>query len=221
MPPPASVFTPSRLESISDNIDLSKNTSISSSIVGDEEDDSTIRTVDELVRRRARSGPDQIIVGYPSLGTQYVEYSMQQLDVFAYRTAKYYQESIPTRQSSQEAPMVVAILGPSNFDYLVTILALTKLGHTVLFLSTRISRQAIESLLDVTRARFLLADHSYLETARSCETEAGSLQVLEIAKKSVFDFPIEVFADTKLDYALDLDIETENRVYIIHSSGRH
>ncbi|GKT51519.1 non-canonical non-ribosomal peptide synthetase FUB8 [Colletotrichum spaethianum] len=182
-------------------------------------DDSTIKTVDELVRRRARAHPDQVIVSYPSSGITYVNYTMRQLDVFAYRVAKLYEQRIPSRLSSDEKPTTVAVLGPSNFDYLVTMLALTKLGHTTLFLSTRISQEAIESLIGVTGAQYLLADKRYLETAEAAKQTLPHLDVFEIAGQSTFDFPIELHADTRLDYGRDLSVETNNLIYIIHSSG--
>ncbi|OHW95844.1 putative male sterility protein [Colletotrichum incanum] len=182
-------------------------------------DDSTIKTVDELVRRRARAHPDQVIVSYPSSGITYVDYTMRQLDVFAYRVAKLYEQRITSRLSSDEKPTTVAVLGPSNFDYLITMLALTKLGHTTLFLSTRISQEAVESLIKVTGAQYLLADKRYLETAEAAKQALPHLDVLEIAGQSAFDFPIEVHADTRLDYGRDLSVETNNLIYIIHSSG--
>jgi acyl-CoA synthetase (AMP-forming)/AMP-acid ligase II len=144
---------------------------------------------------------------------------MQQLDVFAYRAARHYQTFIPTRTSSDFKPTTVAVLGPSNFEYAITMLALTKLGHTVLFLSTRISQLAIESLIETTGATYLLADARFLQTAADVQANMPYVYVEEIARASVFDFPIEVHADTRLDYQLDHNIEANNNIYIIHSSG--
>lgn len=183
-------------------------------------DDAPIQTVDALIRHRARTYPHATIIAYPSSGVDFVDYSMQQLDVFAYRVARHYQAFIPTRTSSHTTPTTVALLGPSNLEYAVTMLALTKLGHTVLFLSTRISQLAIESLIETTGATYLLADARYLQTAADVQTNMTKVFVEEIAKQSIFDFPIEVHADTRLDYQLDHDVEANNNVYIIHSSGR-
>jgi acyl-CoA synthetase (AMP-forming)/AMP-acid ligase II len=180
----------------------------------------TIQTVDALIRHRARTNPHATIVAYPSSGVTFVDYSMQQLDVFAYRTARHYQSWIPTRLSSATKPTTVALLGPSNFDYAVTMLALTKLGHTILFLSTRLSRLAIESLIEATGATFLLADSRYSQLALQAKETIPHLHVADIAGASVYDFPIEIHADTRMDYQLDAAIETFNNVYIIHSSGK-
>ena len=183
-------------------------------------DETLIQTVDALVRHHARRNPHVTIVAYPKSGVDFVDYSMQQLDVFAYRVARHYQTFIPTRNSSAEKPITVALLGPSNFDYLVTMLALTKLGHTILFLSTRISQAAVESLLAATSSTFLLADSRYAQTAKDAQVTLPAVHIKGIARFDTYDFPIEVHADTRLDYQLDHAIEATNNIYIIHSSGR-
>ncbi|USP79408.1 hypothetical protein yc1106_06682 [Curvularia clavata] len=183
------------------------------------QDESTIQTVDALIRHRARQQPNITIVSYPKTGVNFVDYSMQQLDVFAFRVARHYQALIPTRKSSAEKPTTVALLGPSNFDYLVTMLALTKLGHTVLFLSTRISQAAVNSLIETTGAKYLLADSRHARTASEAQNHLPGLNIGEIARSDVYEFPIEVYADTRLDYQLDHSIESMNNIYIIHSSS--
>ena len=184
-------------------------------------EDGPIQTVDAPIRHRARMFPHATIVAYPSSGVEFVDYSMQQLDVFAYRVARHYQTFIPTRKIFDNKPTTVVLLGPSNLEYAITMLALTKLGYTVQFLSTTISQMAIESLIETTGATYLLSYGRYLQAAADVQAENLSICVCvkEIAKQSVFDFPIEVHADTRLDYQLDHDVESSNNVYIIHSSG--
>ncbi|KAH8891568.1 acetyl-CoA synthetase-like protein [Thozetella sp. PMI_491] len=177
-----------------------------------------IQTIDGLLRHRARTCPDSIIVSYPSEGIKYVDYTARQLDVFAYRVARQYQSVLPSRSSSAEQPLVVGLLGPSNFEYTITMLGLIKLGHTILFLSTRISEEAIDSLMQTTGAKFLIADPRYLQTADKVKERSG-IQVLPIASKSSFEFEVDGLGDTRLDSALDPSVETANTVYIIHSSG--
>ena len=182
-------------------------------------DEGPPQTVDALVRNSAQTFTTQTILSYPSSGIQYVDYTMQQLDVFAYRVACHYQNRLPVRLSSKEKPKVIAVLGPSDLEYLVTMLALIKLGHTILFLSTRISQEAVESLMRTTGAETLLIDVRHQDTADGVKTLLPSIHVFEIASRTVFEFPIETHADTRLDRSLDHSIETSNIVYIIHSSG--
>jgi hypothetical protein len=92
------------------------------------------------------------IVFYPSSGIEYVDYTLRDLDVFASRVANKYKSIIPKRAASMEAEIVIGLLRPSNLEYFIRILALTKLGHTVLFLSMRISTIAYTWLLLATAA---------------------------------------------------------------------
>lgn len=182
--------------------------------------DDEIQTIDALLRHRATASPHAIAVSYPRSGIDYVDYTLQQLDVFAYRVARHYQSWIPSRASSSEKPVTVALFGPSNFDYVVSMLALAKLGHTVLFLSTRLSSVAVESLVETTGTAFLLADPRYMATASAVRERKSQLNVAEIAGAEWYDFAIEIYADTRLDYQLDPSIEAKNNIFIIHSSGK-
>lgn len=213
---PASVYVPSPLERVSEP-DLDNKPAPRTRV--DEDDDSSLRTVDGLVRRRALLYPHEHAVSYPSSGTTFVDYTLQQLDVFAWRVAKHYESHLPVRKSSSEKPAVIALLGPSNLEYLITMLALNKMGHTALLLSTRIPQMAIESLLKVTSANTLAVDAKYLEVAGQVQQTLPATQLLEIAGRKVFEFPVDMAGDTQLDSALDPEIETENIAFIIHSSG--
>ncbi|KEZ41750.1 Nrps-like protein [Scedosporium apiospermum] len=183
------------------------------------DDESEIQTVDQLVRSRAHTHADSIVVSYPSSGVEYVDYTMQQLDAFAYRVAVQYATHIPVRSCSQTKPTVVVVMGPSNLDYLVTLLALTKLGHTALLLSTRISQEAVDSLIRTTGAKFFLYDQRYADVAAAAGASMSEFGVLEIAGGAKYNFPVDVYADTALCRHLDPAIEAGHHVFIIHSSG--
>lgn len=177
-------------------------------------------TIDELVRQRATDEPNQAIVSYPSSGIDYVHYTFRELDVFASRVAQRYKAIIPQRSSSSDAESVVGLLGPSNFEYFVSILALTKLGHTVLFLSTRISTAAYKSLLQATGARHILIDESFRETVEQVKEGFPTLQVHKITDKETFNFSLQDDdLDTRFDQHLQPKIESKKISWIIHSSG--
>ncbi|KAL7928112.1 acetyl-CoA synthetase-like protein [Trichoderma chlorosporum] len=181
--------------------------------------DSTLRTVDALVRQRALYYPQDHIVSYPRSGIDFIDYNLRELDVFAWRAANRYAQYIPARKTSNEKPRVVALLGLSNFEYLITLLALTKLGHTVLLVSTRITVEAVESLINATSAATIIADKRHSNTAKEVQELVPSLQLLEIVDRAVFEYSIEAHGDTQLDSQLDAEIETQNIAFIIHSSG--
>lgn len=179
-------------------------------------------TVDELMRQRSEEAPDLKLVSYPSSGIDYVDYTARQLDTFAFRVARHYTIAIPPRSTSFQTATVVGLLGPSNFDYLITILALTKLGHTVLFLSTRISPAAYKSLLKVTGAKHLLIDESFKDLAETLSPDLPNLQIASIAKRVVYESESTqgtTTFDTCLTHQLDREAEKTQLAWIIHSSG--
>lgn len=177
-------------------------------------------TIDELVRQRSQEIPREPIISYPSSGLKYVDFTSRQIDIFAHRVAQKYRCLIPQRLSSSDPETVVGLLGPSNFEYFISILALTKLGHTVLFLSTRISIAAYASLLETTGARHLLVDSSFRETAALVKETCISLQVHDITDAESYNYPIlDESIDTRLCQHLQAEIESKKISWIIHSSG--
>jgi acyl-CoA synthetase (AMP-forming)/AMP-acid ligase II len=179
-------------------------------------------SVDALMRSRSKEAPDLKLVSYPSSGINYIDYTAQQLDVFAFRVAQQYAITMPPRSSSSQTATVVGLLGPSNFDYLITMLALTKLGHTVLFLSTRISPAAYISLLKATGAKHLLIDDAFKNLAETLSPNLPSLNIAGIAKHAVYEGEVVVGMtefDTCLTHQLDPEAERNQLAWIIHSSG--
>ncbi|KAL4774429.1 hypothetical protein BDW60DRAFT_205598 [Aspergillus nidulans var. acristatus] len=177
-------------------------------------------TVDELVRHRASLGPSQPVVYYPRAGIEYSEFPLQHLDVFAYRVAKILAEKIPPRKSSSECPAVIALLGPSDLDYLVLLLAVTKLGHAGLLLSTRISVEAHVSLIERTNAQHIFVHGSLRDTVAKVNERVRALHVHSIPSEENYDYHIpDEPIDTNLLSHLDPEVETKHLAWIIHSSG--
>lgn len=218
---PATVYVPEPpREILSGQIpDHNANRSAADTSTISKAEDATLKTVDSLIRQRAARYPDKHIVSYPRSGVQYVNYTLRQLDVFAWRAANWYSKSLPTRKSSSEKPSVIALLGPSNLEYLVTLLALTKLGYSVLFLSTRLSIPAVESLMKTTSANTIIGHGRHLSTATEAQKILPGVEVLEMSDRSVFEYPIEAHGNTQLDGHLDTEVEQNNIAFIIHSSG--
>ncbi|KAF4555861.1 Non-canonical non-ribosomal peptide synthetase-like protein 2 [Elsinoe fawcettii] len=177
-------------------------------------------TIDELIRKRAKEDPEVSLVSYPAKDTDYVHYNARQLDIFAYRVAQHHLSSLPQRASSAEKPKVVALLGISNLQYFITALALSKLGLTVLFLSTRLSDPAYLNLLDLTGCHDLLVGAEMAESIRKRLGATSELRIQEVVDSTFFLGPIkDETIDTKMDQHLEPHIENLNITWIIHSSG--
>jgi acyl-CoA synthetase (AMP-forming)/AMP-acid ligase II len=176
------------------------------------------QTIDELLRTQAaRDDGNQPVVFYPSSGVNYIGYSTRQLDTFAFRAAVQYLPHLPARKSSCEEPTVVALLGVSDLDYIITVLALTKLGHPVLLLSPRLTRPAYLWLLKNTGSKHVIYQPSFREKV----TDLGeNIATTEIITQARYGHPISQHEDnTNLTPGFDTSVEGGNTAWIFHSSG--
>ncbi|KIX95558.1 uncharacterized protein Z520_08678 [Fonsecaea multimorphosa CBS 102226] len=178
----------------------------------------TPRTITELLSLRAREFPDEPIFGYPSDDLDYLEYSYSDLVRISSQAARRYSKCLPCRADSAQAARVIALLGPSNLDYFFTLLALSRLGFTVLFLSTRISQAAYLSLLDVTKCRHIVTDPSFRKTANALAAESNGLEVVDILSRAQYMTDANL-GDAGAEQYFDLDEESSKVAWIIHSSG--
>lgn len=103
-------------------------------------------------------------------------------------------------------------------EYLVTFLAISRLGHTVLFLSTRISKEDYIGLLTATNAASLLVDPSFYDMGKKIQTDLTSVTLLPICKREHYDRPSSTAMGLPVQ-KLDARKENKNVSWIIHSSG--
>jgi acyl-CoA synthetase (AMP-forming)/AMP-acid ligase II len=119
------------------------------------------------------------------------------------------------RQSTQSE--VVALLGPSDLDYATTLMALSRMGFAVLFLSTRLPVEAYVALLNKTDCTRLVTTAKYA----SVVAEIGAITPIE-------SFPLldhSVYAvrphlcDGRFQRQTELIHEENCTAFIVHSSG--
>src|SRR5436190_19197680 len=171
------------------------------------------RTLDELLRQRARDAPDLPIAAFPTTAEpdSYRAHSAAELDAYATRAAHHYQGVFGHRARSS-AERVVALLALSDLDYLVALFALGRLGFTPLLLSTKLSPEAIGSLLEKTNC----SDLVYSAEGQAKVDSVAALRPLKTAR---------LFADYKsgpvkeMNLDLDPEFETNTSCNILHSSG--
>lgn len=128
-----------------------------------------------------------------------------------------YSKAIPQRLASVDPVQVVGLLGVSDFEYLITLLAVSRLGHTVLLLSTRIAEDAYVSLLDATKASFLITHPSFQTMGEKVTKRTGAIQLPVIAPAYAAS-PEATSAHLPVAH---LHGPTENKhiTWVIHSSG--
>ncbi|RDW81354.1 putative NRPS-like enzyme (JCVI) [Aspergillus mulundensis] len=174
-----------------------------------------IYTIDDLVRSRAEGDrADEHIVAYPVRGTEYRYYTPRELHNLVEAASVHYARVIPQRRTSDDPVQMVGLLGPSDFEYLITLLAVSRLGHTVLLLSTRIAEDAYVSLIENTKASFLIAYPAFQTVAKKVTQRTGSVLQPVLARDEYIN------TTAKLPEAqLDGLVENKHITWIIHSSG--
>ncbi|KAJ5344664.1 NRPS-like enzyme [Penicillium brevicompactum] len=176
------------------------------------------KTIDGLIKTRSSEVlASEPIVAYPSSGTDYRYYTPRQLDTFVEAAAVILSSVIPQRRSSEDPVQVVGLLGPSDFEYMITLLAISRLGHTVLLLSTRIAEDAYVSLVESTSATFLIA-HKKFEAMGQNVANRTNIVLQPGLSREQYDSPTARTLSLPSAY-LDGAREASNICWVIHSSG--
>lgn len=110
---------------------------------------------------------------------------------------------------------MVALLGPSSFDYVVTLFALSRMGFAVMFLSTRLHTEAYVSLLEKTDCNSIVSTPSFAGAISSIQ-ETRKLKTYQIPDKSIYARP-----SSGRRFARETElINEENCIsFVVHSSG--
>lgn len=177
------------------------------------------RTVRELIAVRAQEQPDLPILGYPDQSNTYHEYTFLQLQHFSFRAASHYAKFLPVRSSTEDEERVVGLLGVSNLDYVTTTLALSHLGFTVLFLSTRLAEAAYLSLLNATGCQTIVVGSRFENMASMLQKCLTHLSIERIIDESIYNNGMVPSDPLPSPTEQDLEKETNRVSWIIHSSG--
>ncbi|KAL7266345.1 hypothetical protein RUND412_011110, partial [Rhizina undulata] len=183
-------------------------------------------SINELLRIQFKRIPNVPVVSYPSEGaTVYEHFTPSDLDRFANSTAKKYSKFLANNSKytlSNTGQRVVALLGPSNLDYLVSILAISRLDMTVLFLSTRISDAAYVHLFEKTGCTDVAVHPSFAKTmARVKDIYGDNLNVFNITPRSEYALGenSSLNGDESAPLKIDPKVQGKKAAWIIHSSG--
>lgn len=120
------------------------------------------------------------------------------------------------QERRSEKSEVVALLGPSNLDYFIALLALSRMGFTVLFLSTRLPIEAYVSLLQKTECTKVVASDKFSKTVGSIQ-EIYSLRSFPILDHSTYAARPQ--KGTRFQRHVELIREENCIAFIVHSSG--
>ena len=111
---------------------------------------------------------------------------------------------------------MVALLGPSNFEYLITIFALSRLGYSVLLLSNRLAVIAYEFLVEKTNSEWIVYSSRFAATV-ALLNRTRSIGAVPMLTKA--DFGTHRSNSPFIHTAIDRETYTHKTSFIIHSSG--
>lgn len=119
------------------------------------------------------------------------------------------------RQQTTEKCEVIALLATSNLDYVASLLALSRMGFSVLFLSTRLTTEAYVNLLRLTGSRKLVVGNEFRTMAEQIN-EQYPLSRYNIVERSEYDLPTP--SGPRFPYTRPANA-SQQISFIVHSSG--
>jgi acyl-coenzyme A synthetase/AMP-(fatty) acid ligase len=112
---------------------------------------------------------------------------------------------------------VVALLGPSTTDYLITMLGLSRLGYAILILSPRLAVEACTQLLQTAGAINIIY-HPSQRRVVDAVIHATNIMSTPLLNRHEYDRPDSTAID-QFVLAIDRHVAGDRVAYIMHSSG--
>ncbi|KAL3464342.1 hypothetical protein BJX64DRAFT_286473 [Aspergillus heterothallicus] len=182
------------------------------------ESDAQLHTINDILLHRIPYPPDAALVGYPqsSYGVRdYAFYTAKDLDRFANGAVKILQDNGLPKFVNAVENRVVAILGPSNLDYVISLFALSRLGYAILLLSTRLSTEAYTNLLAKTSCEYIVFSPATEKAVSQIQEAVPGINTLSIPTFLDYSRCTQV---TSLPQAAQPGL-SKKWAFIIHSSG--
>ncbi|KAL1876979.1 putative NRPS-like protein biosynthetic cluster [Diaporthe australafricana] len=184
---------------------------------------SEVVTIDVLLRRLVKIAPDKAVLSYPDQELNFKHYTATDLDRLSRSAISTYPRSL--RQSALDAKPgkapAVAIVGASNLEYYMNILAVSRMGLTVMVMSPRLSDQGLAHLIRLQRCTAVLASGSSIQAIERVQATQEDLPDFDL-------LPMVQMADLETvsnsGALVDLPVmeykhDTETPFVIIHSGG--
>lgn len=185
---------------------------------------SEVFTVDVLLRRLVKIAPDKTVISYPDQELNFKHYTATDLDRLSRSAISTYPKSL--RQSALDAEPgkapAVAIVGPSSFEYYINILAVSRMGLTVMVMSPRLSDQGLAHLIRLQRCTAVLASGSSIraiERVQATQEDLPDFDLLPMAQMADLEAISHGGALFDLPPVMEYKDDTETPLVIIHTGG--
>ncbi|KAL6720006.1 hypothetical protein ACLMJK_001927 [Lecanora helva] len=178
---------------------------------------SKFRLLDDVLRDRATDPVQRPLMAFPKSprGSDDFEYHTgKDLDRYTDEAAWFYTKANLATTDTR----TVALLGPTNLDWVASLFGLSRAGYTVLCLSPRLSDQAVIKLMQETECLSLVYYPSAQLSPVVDQVKAKfEVRVLPILSRQGYDKAHDRCAAFVREY--DLTVEEERFAIILHSSG--
>ena len=179
-----------------------------------------LAVVDDLIRQRAEEEDQAFLIAYPKTDkalSDYDRFSAGRINACVSNAVeKLIQKGLNWQTGAEGASSVVGLLGPSNFEYIINMFALGRLGYTVFLLSPRLSTNAYESLLEEAQCTILVISNA-ASLAVDHIKQKRHVKTLLIIPKDDFDADPSA-AHERLAERRETS-GSQNVAFIMHSSG--
>ena len=176
-----------------------------------------LAVVDDLIRQRAEEERQAILIAYPKTDkalSDYDRFSAGRINTCVSNAVeKLIQNGLTWQTRVEGASSVVGLLGPSNFEYIINMFALGRLGYTVFLLSPRLSTNAYESLLEEARCTILAISNASSLVVDHIK-QKRHVKTLLIIPKDDFDADQSERPAERREKSASHDV-----AFIMHSSG--
>lgn len=204
-----------------------------------DEDDTLFSTLDQVIRRRAITHKNEILISYPVHETDFVNYTGEHLDRITRCAAQKYLHALvhvcpgmspgtagheeSEGGTSQPSDLTVALVGISSLEYYITFLALQRLGITTMFVSPRLADQGHSHLLNKMDCRIAIASGPSFSTLERIRNGDGLLKGgLSLLPMIDYEFiKSSLGRNDYIDHATDSAFVNarKDQGFIIHSGG--
>ena len=179
-----------------------------------------LTVVDDLIRQRAEEEDQAILIAYPKTDKTFSEYdrfSAGRINACVSNAVeKLIQKDLTWQTGAEGASSVVGLLGPSNFEYIINMFALVRLGYTVFLLSPRLSINAYESLLEEAHCTILVTSNTSSQAIGHIKQRRHVKRLLIISKN---DFDADRSAARDCPGGRRETATSQDVAFIMHSSG--
>ncbi|KAL8649833.1 MAG: hypothetical protein Q9226_005412 [Calogaya cf. arnoldii] len=184
---------------------------------GPEEDPGGLTLIDDIFKARVKDKDQKPLIAFPKSErsvSDFEYFTARDLDRFIEHAARYYLgQKFKLNEHSR-----VALLGPTNIEWIATLFGLLRAGFAVVTLSPKVSAQAIINLMSETRCETIVhAESPPLNGIIEHVAGQVSIMTCPILRRTGFDRPPS--DEPLLVREVDKAQEANRLAIIMHSSG--